>query len=343
MGAARERHAASRHSPPAPAAMMDANAEASNQRARAALCMALLTLQYGVQPLISKRFTGKYVIMTSAVLTCELVKCVAALFFMARDGTLWRLPKEWSFVDSLTASASPAAIYALQNTLLQLSYRNLDSLTFSLLNQTKLVFTAFFMFLLLGSRQTKQQIGALFLLLIAAMLLSLGKTVPQQRSKEIEWESTLWLGIIPIISASVLSGLASTLCQWAAQVKRRSTYLMTLEMSTYGSLVLLISMWWSPDGVSIQKRGFFYGWTLLTFIPVIFNAFGGILVGLVTQYSGGIKKGFVIVSALLVTALLEVVVEGKPPSTYAVAALPLVVSSTIIHQNYPYKAKPKTA
>lgn len=79
-----------------------------------------------------------------------VVQCVAALFFMARDGTLWRLPKEWSFVDSLTASASPAAIYALQNTLLQLSYRNLDSLTFSLLNQTKLVFTAFFMFLLLG-------------------------------------------------------------------------------------------------------------------------------------------------------------------------------------------------
>jgi len=125
------------------------------------------------------------------------------------------------------------------------------------------------------------------------------------------------------------------------QVKRRSTYLMTVEMSTYGSLVLLISMWWSPDGVSIQKHGFFYGWTILTFvsiavhpfhlilfiscmhhltnlqflyqlsttsfflyhvstsnaftfliqqIPVVLNAFGGILVGLVTQYSGGIKK-----------------------------------------------------
>jgi UDP-sugar transporter A1/2/3 len=198
-----------------------------------------------------------------------------------------------------------------------------------------------FMFLILGSRQTRQQIGALVLLLIAAMLLSLGKRSPQQRSKKFEWESTLWLGIIPIISASVLSGLASTLCQWAAQVKRRSTYLMTVEMSTYGSLVLLISMWWSPDGVSIQKHGFFYGWTILTFIPVILNAFGGILVGLVTQYSGGIKKGFVIVSALLVTALLEVVVEGKAPSSYAIAALPLVVSSTIIHQNFPVKEKSK--
>lgn len=32
----------------------------NNQKARAALCMTLLTLQYGVQPLISKRFTGYY-------------------------------------------------------------------------------------------------------------------------------------------------------------------------------------------------------------------------------------------------------------------------------------------
>jgi len=54
-------------------------------------------------------------------------------------------------------------------------------------------------------------------------------------------------------------------------------------------------------------------------------------------------QGFVIVSALLVTALLEVVVEGKSPSSYAIAALAFVVSSTIIHQNYPYRAKPKTA
>jgi hypothetical protein len=58
----------------------------------------------------------------------------------------------------------------------------------------------------------------LLLLLVAAVLLSLGKSAPKKRSKEVEVETTLWLGIIPILVASVLSGLASTLCQWAAQV-----------------------------------------------------------------------------------------------------------------------------
>lgn len=58
--------------------------------------------------------------------------------------------KEWRLVKALTASGLPAAIYALQNSLLQISYKNLDSLTFSILNQTKLLFTAFFTYLILG-------------------------------------------------------------------------------------------------------------------------------------------------------------------------------------------------
>jgi UDP-sugar transporter A1/2/3 len=72
-----------------------------------------------------------------------------AMVFMAWNGTLWNLHKDWTFSGALIASGLPAALYALQNTLLQLGYRNLDSLTFSMLNQSKLLFTALFMFLIL--------------------------------------------------------------------------------------------------------------------------------------------------------------------------------------------------
>lgn len=148
----------------------------------------LLTLQYGAQPLISKRCTryfnalilqicirkssiiehivwnlnvfyviGTYrreVIVTSSVLTCEIAKVVCALIFMARDGSLKKVYKEWTLVGALTASGLPAAIYALQNSLLQISYKNLDSLTFSMLNQTKIIFTALFTYLILRYEAT---------------------------------------------------------------------------------------------------------------------------------------------------------------------------------------------
>ncbi|KAJ6353684.1 hypothetical protein OIU76_002661 [Salix suchowensis] len=297
----------------------------------------LLTLQYGAQPLISKRFTRREVIVTTSVLTCEVAKVVCAVILMARDGSFKKVFSQWTLVGSLTASGLPAAIYALQNSLLQISYKNLDSLTFSMLNQTKVFFTALFTYIILRQKQSIQQIGALFLLITAAVLLSIGEGSSKGSSSS-DPEQILLYGIIPVLVASVLSGLASALCQWASQVKKHSSYLMTVEMSVVGSLCLLASTTKSPDGEAIRQHGYFYGWTPLTMIPVLANALGGILVGLVTSYAGGVRKGFVIVSALLVTALLQFLFEGKAPSIYCLVALPLVMSSISIYQKYPYQA-----
>ncbi|KAJ7538643.1 hypothetical protein O6H91_11G057800 [Diphasiastrum complanatum] len=288
-----------------------------DRQKRAWLCMVLLTIQYGVQPLLSKRFSGKQVIMTSIVLSCEVLKVACALAVMAWEGSLESICKNWQFFDALTASALPAGVYALQNPLLQLSYRHLDSLTFSLLNQTKLLFTALFMFLILGHKQSKQQVGALLLLLVAALLISISQNASHVPS-ELDNGQTFLFGVVPVLVASVLSGLASTLCQWASQIKRRSSYLMTVEMSTIASMCLLVSMIKSPDGNAIKQQGFFSGWTIYTW-------------------------GFVIVSALVVTAFLQYAVDDIPPSVYVLGALPLVILSNIIYQRYPYVVKEKAS
>uniref|UniRef100_A0A0D3F6Q8 CMP-sialic acid transporter 5 n=2 Tax=Oryza TaxID=4527 RepID=A0A0D3F6Q8_9ORYZ len=328
-------------------------------RRKVALYLALLTLQYGAQPLISKRFVRQEVIVTTLVLSIEVAKVICAVILLVAEGSLKKQFNNWSITRSLTASGLPAAIYALQNSLLQISYKNLDSLTFSILNQTKLLFTAFFTYLILGyvlvippiyilqciddahdlmkQKQSPKQIFALTLLIAAAVLLSIGES-SSKGSGGGNSDYILLYGIIPVTVASVLSGLASSLCQWASQVKKHTSYMMTIEMSFIGSMCLLASTSQSPDGEAIRKHGFFHEWTLLTVVPVLMNAVGGILVGLVTTYAGG---GFVIVSALLVTALLQFIFDGKPPSLYCLIALPLVMTSIFIYQKYPYVDRKK--
>jgi hypothetical protein len=55
----------------------------------------------------------------------------------------------------------PALVYAVQNSLTQLAYRHLDGLTFNLLNQTKTLFAALCVYLLMGKGQTPRQMVAL--------------------------------------------------------------------------------------------------------------------------------------------------------------------------------------
>jgi hypothetical protein len=81
---------------------------------------------------------------------CAL-QIVCALGILVLQGPLAPRFAGWSVSDAFLASALPAGIYAVQNVLVQGAYPHLDSLTLTMLNQTKLLFTALFTALILGS------------------------------------------------------------------------------------------------------------------------------------------------------------------------------------------------
>ena len=78
------------------------------------------------------------------------LQILISLTVITAEGNAGSLAKQWTLAGAMTTSALPATIYAIQNTLIQLAYRHLDYLTFSMLNQTKRLFTALFNFLFLG-------------------------------------------------------------------------------------------------------------------------------------------------------------------------------------------------
>lgn len=100
---------------------------------------SLLALQFGLQPLISTTFTAKGVSKSSVVIFTEVGKiliAVSSISFESKESKV-KLRKSWSLSNSLYFAALPATLYAIQNLLVQFGYTYIDSMTFNLLNQTK--------------------------------------------------------------------------------------------------------------------------------------------------------------------------------------------------------------
>lgn len=214
----------------------------------------------------------------------------------------------WTLKGSLSTAAFPAAVYALQNCLSQVAYVNLDSLTFNLLNQTKTLFAALCLYLVMGKKQSPQQLVALSLLLVAALTLNAsGEGGGSSASPSSEAAAAaagddgaaaggnleeavasadytrFWLGVVPVVGAALLSGLAGALTQRTLQKSGRSASQLSLELAVYGvGTLLLTSGYWfgGPDVLGKEwRRDFFRGWTPWTWLPVLSQAAGGLLVG----------------------------------------------------------------
>jgi hypothetical protein len=110
-----------------------------NTRGQALFYCALLALQFGLQPMIASRFTGAGVSRASVVIGTELGKIIIAFISIMTEPAAARskVLEQWSLLDSIKIAALPATLYAIQNLFVQYGYVLLDSMTFNLLNQTK--------------------------------------------------------------------------------------------------------------------------------------------------------------------------------------------------------------
>ncbi len=114
-----------------------------------------------------------------------------------------------------------------------------------------------------------------------------------------------------------------------------------MELAVYTSVICAISLFVSPDFETVANFGVFYGWSAYTMLPLMLGAAGGIFVGQVTKYAGGVRKGFALVAGILLAAFVENAYYGSELSWRVWTALPMVVVSLYVHSAYPYKAPTK--
>lgn len=101
----------------------------------------LLAIQFGLQPILTQTFilrNPQQISKVSFVLMTEIVKIIISVFYFLFNSAEWTtVSQQWSLSESLVYSFIPAVLYSIQNFLVQTGYSYLDSMTFNLLNQTK--------------------------------------------------------------------------------------------------------------------------------------------------------------------------------------------------------------
>jgi len=270
----------------------------------------LLSVQFGIQPLLTRVLVSNEALIPMVVLVTELLKGLIASFvllFLHRPQTLHR----WTLAGSLKIAGLPALSYAAQNHFSWLAMRNLDSVSFNLQNQSKLIATAGFVYVICGQMPTQKQMFAMFLV-IGAMIL----VIRAAEAKEAVDGADSFVGFVAGSVANSLSGFGAALSQRTLQKENRDSIVFTAELAMLSGAFQLATFPFRAEirdawGHGNSIRGLFIGFDAACFIPLLTSALGGFLVGLVTKYAGSVMKGFAVILGITLTMILQAVVERK--------------------------------
>jgi UDP-sugar transporter A1/2/3 len=113
------------------------------------------------------------------------------------------------------------------------------------------------------------------------------------------------LAKIPFLNFNIVF-IAGALSQRNLQFLNVNSYVFSMELSAFSIIIMLTSLsLGTPDGKRLREGKILEGWTWKTWIPVITNAAGGVLVGLVTKHAGAVKKGFALIFGLILSGILQ--------------------------------------
>jgi solute carrier family 35 (UDP-sugar transporter), member A1/2/3 len=330
-----------------------------------ALYMILLAVQFATQPILTKKFAPKGIIRSTYVLAQDCVRLSLSIFLLTITRSWSSASMNWSLCNSLAMAGVPSVLYLIQSYLSLIAYQTLSPITYNVLNQTKTISAAICCFLLLGQRQSFFQVCSLGILLLAALVMEnvvpvqlpvlspknhVNENQKQQQDSGVLRSTVSSIstkaGIAPILAASLLSGLAGAWTQGSLRYPGRrnsNSLFFSLELSLYSILSMVVTL--QIPGVlsdrellksSNSHERWFVGWTPNTLIPILVNAIGGILVGLVTKTSGVVPKGFALIFGMFLSGILQNKSVGESVTREQWIGGLLAAISIWIHASYPY-------
>lgn len=241
---------------------------------------------------------GPRYLSSSAVVSAEFLKILACLVVLLWENgfsvralavqlrnDIWGQPRE------TCKMLIPAGLYTVQNNLLFFALSLLDAATYQVTYQLKILTTAMFSVWMLNRRISKQQWFSLVLLIVGVAFVQ----VPTGGSKVAEAaghdRSYQFLGLIAVLLSCLSSGFSGIYLEKLLKEITWSLWVRNIQLAMFGFLMGIVAMVVS-DWNQLLEGGFFQGYNTVTWLVILLQTFGGLVVALAVRYADSILKGF---------------------------------------------------
>ena len=296
-----------------------------------AVSLVCLVLQNSSLPLMMRlsrthvSVDGPYLASTAVVCAeaLKLVACCAVLFLEHECNVRLWVTALYGHVagdgHTMMLLAVPSMLYTFQNNLQYVAISHLETATYQVNSQLKILTTGVFSVVLLHRQLTPQQWASMVLLTVGVALVQLnpeeargppsGNPVgageaPQPGAQYYQHGDTA-LGLFAVLAACSLSGLAGVYFESILKGSEVSVWMRNIQLGLFGALIGLVGVV-VKDGAAIAEHGFFYGYTWITWLAIANQALGGLLVALVVKYADNILKGYATSLSIIMSSVLSI-------------------------------------
>ncbi|XP_054667505.1 UDP-galactose translocator [Grus americana] len=299
----------------------------------------VLSIRY-VRTLPGDRF-----LPTTAVVAAEAMKGAACLFLLLlqhrgsvrQTAATLREAVVGQYGDTLRL-AVPSLVYTLQNNLQYVAISNLPAATFQVTYQLKILTTALFSVLLLGTSLSRSQWASLALLFAGVALVQAeqargggGAAAPGVSPQPPEGPRQSYaVGLAAVAASCLSSGFAGVYFERLLKTSGGSIWLRNVQLGAVGTAVGLAAMF-VVEGSSVATLGFFYGYNPAVWAVVVNQAAGGLLVAVVVRYADNILKGFATALSILASTVASVHLFGFRPGVAFLAGTAMVLFAVYLY------------
>lgn len=279
----------------------------------------------------AKRSTETKFINSTAVTVGEAIK-VAISVLMIWAAQRSRSPGELLATISTTLFGNPtellkvcvpALLYTIQNNIIYVALNHIDTVTFQIVYQMKIVAAALAHRFLLGRRVSAQKWASILLLTLGVVLVQLStmeaNNQPRAASDGASTSSdngaaeepgggderkSRALGLACVLGACGCSGLAGAVMELLLKASGTSLPRRNLQMAVLSMVIATVHMLRS-DRAQLREGGMFQGYTRRVWGMLMLDSVGGVLVSLLLKYTTATLKNFAAPLGIIINMLLS--------------------------------------